>query len=41
VVVALELAAVLEELEQRLRTAERSLKKLAAEDQMRKAIGKK
>ncbi len=40
VVVGLELTAVLEELEQRLRGAEREVKKLAAEDQMKKAIGK-
>jgi hypothetical protein len=39
-VVGLELTAVLEQLEQRLRGAEREVKKLAAEDQMKKAIGK-
>jgi anti-sigma-K factor RskA len=39
-VVALELGPVLEQLELRLRQAERSVKKLAAEDQMKKAIGK-
>ena len=38
-VVGLELGTVLEELERRLRQAERSVKKMAAEDQMKKAIG--
>jgi alanyl-tRNA synthetase len=38
-VVALEMGAVLEELEQRLRLAERSVKKIAAEEQMKRAIG--
>ena len=39
-VVGLELLSVMEELEQRLRGAERSVKKMAAEEQMKKAIGR-